>query len=79
MEKEIFISDKILNYIEKRWLTKQYEKVENFLREWNFRQVSLKIREPKKNKIYYIRNNKQFRLWDKVDLNKILIFDIYNH
>ena len=67
MEKEIFISDKILKYIEKRSLIKQYEKVEKYLKEGNFRQISLKIREPKKNKIYYFRINKQFRLWCKID------------
>jgi hypothetical protein len=48
MEKEIFISDKILEYIEKRWLLKQYEKIEIYLKKGNFKQISLRIREPKK-------------------------------
>lgn len=37
MEKEIFISEKILKYLEKRWLLRQYEKIEKFLKNWNFR------------------------------------------
>ena len=79
MEKEIFISEKILKYLEKRWLLRQYEKIEKFLKNWNFRQVSLKLREPKKDKIYYFRINKQFRMWCKIDWNKIFIFEIDNH
>ncbi len=79
MKKEVFISEKILKYIEKRWLINQYEKTEKYLKEWNFRQVSLKLREPKKNKIYYFRINRQFRLWCKIDWDKVFIFDIDNH
>lgn len=79
MIKNIFIDDKILEYIKKRWLYSQYEKSENYLKSWNFRQLKLKIREPKKDRIYYFRLNKQFRLWCKIDDESIKIFFIDNH
>lgn len=79
MIKEIFIDQEILGYIEKRWLLKQYEKSEKYLYNWNYKQLDLKIREPKKDKIYYFRLNKQFRLWCKIENETIKIFHIDNH
>jgi len=79
MQKEIYINEDIIKYLEKRQLIKQYEKVEKFLKKWNFRQVDLRLREPKKDKIYYFKINKQFRLWCKIEWNKIFIFEIDNH
>jgi len=79
MQKEIYINEDIIKYLEKRQLIKQYEKVEKFLKKWNFRQVDLRLREPKKDKIYYFKINKQFRLWCKMEWNKIFVFEIDNH
>ena len=58
---------------------KQYEKVEKYLKDWNFNQITLRLREPKKDKIYYFKINKQFRLWCKINWNKIFIFYLDNH
>jgi plasmid maintenance system killer protein len=79
MNKKIYINDKILKNIEKKWLLKQYEKVEKYLKEWNFKQISLKIREPKKDKVFYFRINKQYRLYCKIENEKIYIFYLDNH
>jgi len=79
MNYKIYINEKILKNIEKKWLLKQYEKVEKYLKLWNFRQISLKLREPKKDKVYYFRINKQFRLWCKIENNNIYIFHLDNH
>jgi len=76
---KIFINEKVLKYIEKRNLMKQYEKIEKYLKEWNFRQIDLKLRQPKKDKIFYFRLNKQFRLFCKISENQIFIFEIDNH
>ena len=76
---EVYINEKIIDYLKKRQLFKQYEKVEKYLKQWKIRQVDLRLREPKKDKIYYFKINKQFRLWCKLDWNKIFIFEVDNH
>ena len=79
MIREIYIDEKILDYIEKRWLLKQYEKAEKYLYNWNLKQVNLKIREPKNDRIYYFRLNKQFRIWCTINNWILHIFHIDNH
>ncbi len=79
MIKKIFIDAKILEYINKRWLINQYEKAEKYVYSNNFKLLNLKIREPKKDRVYYLRLNKQYRLWCKIEDFNMMIFHIDNH
>ena len=79
MISKILISDDLIEFIEKRNLINQYNKTKNYLLKWFFRQVNLKLREPKKDKIYYFRINKQYRAICKIEWDILKIFDIDNH
>ncbi len=76
---KVLISDDLIEFLEKRKLEKQYRKAKNYILNWFYKQVDLKIREPKKYKIYYFRINKQFRALAKLDWNILKVFDIDNH
>lgn len=77
--KEVLISQKSLQYIKKRWLEKQYIKAENFILLWKYELVNLKIREPKSNKVYYFRMNKQFRCLWRMEWGILKIYHVDNH
>ncbi len=79
MIEKILISDDLIEYIELRKLSNQYLKAKNYILNWNFKAVNFKIREPKKDKIYYFRINKQFRALALLEDNVLKIFDIDNH
>lgn len=77
--KELYIDEKVLLLIKEKQLLNQYLKAEKYLLEWNIKQVSLKIRQPKNKNIYYFRLNKQFRLWCTLIDWVIKIFHLDNH
>jgi len=58
---QVYISDDLIDYLEKRNLGTQYKKVKSYILAGNYRQVKLKLREPKKDGIFYFRINKQYR------------------
>lgn len=75
----IVINKKSIDFLESRWLEKQYKKWTQLILNWNFKQVDFKIREPKQEKIYYFRINKQYRAWWRIENNILKIFHIDNH
>jgi len=77
--KKVLISEELLNYLEKRNLINQYKKIKKYILDWNFRQINLKLREPKNEKIYYFRINKQFRAFATIEDYTLKIYDIDNH
>ena len=79
MINKILIAEDLINFIEKRKLDNQYKKAKNYILKWLFRQVNLKLREPKRDKIYYFRINKQYRAICKIEWDILKIFDIDNH
>lgn len=79
MIEKVLISSNLIEYLEKGNLWDQYKKTKNYLLSWNYRQIDFKLREPKRNKIYYFRINKQYRAYCKFDWNNLNIFDINDH
>ena len=79
MINKILIAEDLIDFIEKRKLDNQYKKAKNYILKWLFRQVNLKLREPKRDKIYYFRINKQYRAICKIEWDILKIFDIDNH
>ncbi len=75
IEEEKYIYD----YLLERKLLSQYKKAKYFLLIWNLKQVDFRLREPKKDKIYYFRINKQFRALCHFEWNVLVIFKIDNH
>ncbi len=69
----------ILDYLTKRRLVPQYKKAKSFLLSWYMSQVHFKLREPKKDKIYYFRINKQFRALCHFEGTTLVVFQIDNH
>jgi plasmid maintenance system killer protein len=67
----------IIDYLIKRRLLIQYKKVKNKIISWNNR--DLKLREHKKNKIYYFRINKQFRALWRINNGYLIVYKIDNH
>jgi hypothetical protein len=64
---QIKISPKALEYLKKRGLEKQYLKTKNYILDGYGRNTQIKIREPKKDKIWYFRINDQFRAICELD------------
>ena len=79
MINKVIISDDLIDFIESRNLVNQYKKAKKYILSWFFRQVDLKLREPKKEKNYYFRINKQYRAICKLEWNILKIFDIDDH
>jgi len=77
--KNVFESDEVLIYLEKRNLIKQYKKAKNFILLWYFENASFKKREPKEEDIYYFRINKQYRAIWYIENNNLYILEIDNH
>jgi len=67
----------IISYLSKRNLLDQYKKAKKLIIEWVSQ--SLKIREPKSDKIYYFRINKQYRAFCKYKEWFLIVFRIDNH
>lgn len=77
--KDIIISKKLLKFIDSRWLRKQYIKSCNYIYNWYFDLSDFKLREPKKDKIYYFRINKQFRVYVELEWDILVVRSIDNH
>ncbi len=76
---EILIEKGLIQFLEKRQLVKQYQKAKKHILEGNYKQVDLKLRQPKNERVYYFRINRQFRAWCYIDWNSLKVFDIDNH
>ncbi len=76
---KIIETSKVRNYLLKRRLLVQYirkkENIINSIFTWNY----LKLREPKKDEIWYFRINKQFRAFWYLEWKILKIFDIDDH
>lgn len=57
----VLITPESVDYLKKRRLDKQYFKAKKLILAGSFSNVDLKIREPKKDRIWYFRINRQFR------------------
>jgi plasmid maintenance system killer protein len=51
----------VLNYLEIRWLVKQYQKSKTYLQEWHSQKLDFKLRQPKEDGIYQFRINQKYR------------------
>ena len=69
----------VVLYLKERNLFTQYKKSKNFLLLKHFSLVNFNKRNPKKDKIWYFRINKQFRALAYFDNDILIIFDIDNH
>jgi len=70
---------KVLKYLNRKNILKQYKKVKNMILLWYLKQVDFKIRQPKKDKIFYFRINKQYRWYCYFDWNTLIVFRIDDH
>lgn len=64
---KIVISQKLIEYLQSRKLEKQYLKAKEYILSGNGKNVDLKLREPKSEKIWYFRINRQFRAVGKIE------------
>lgn len=64
--KKVIISQKLIEYLQARKLEKQYFKAKEYTLSGNGKNIDLKLREPKSEKIWYFRINKQFRAAGKM-------------
>lgn len=77
--KEIQESEKVVNYLIKRKLLKQYKKSKNYILKGKEQNTKLKKKQPKTDNVYYFRINKQYRaVWD-IEKWIFTIFEISNH
>lgn len=76
---QIIIAPEALEYIMKRKLEKQYLKTKGYILAGYTRNVDLKIREPKKDKIWYFRINNQFRAICELQGDILFVLAIDNH
>lgn len=71
--------EKILIFLQKRNLVKQYKKAKLYILAGHLNNVLFKIREPKEKGIYSFRINKQFRAFAVFKNNTLRIIKINNH
>ncbi len=76
---KVYESQKVGKDLKKYSILKQYLKAKRFILAWNTYIVDLKIRQPKSNRIYYFRINKQFRAWWVLQGEVLKIYKIDNH
>ncbi len=79
MIKTVVISKDLVSYLENRKIDKQYRKAKKYILDWFYKNVNLKVREPKSEWIYYFRINKQYRALCKLENDVLKVFDIDNH
>lgn len=77
--RQVFIAPEALEYLVKRQLEKQYQKAKIFIIAWHFSNVDLKIREPKEDRIWYFRINKQYRALCELDGEILYVLAIDSH
>ncbi len=77
----IKIHYKLKEELEKKWIYKQFLKSKNNILLWIVSNwTKLKLREPKKEKIWYFRINNQYRCLCKFDGdNNLLVLNLDNH
>lgn len=73
------ISRDSLEYLKSRKLEKQYLKAKSLILSGHFSNVDLKIREPKKDRIWYFRINRQFRALCELEGDILYVLAIDNH
>lgn len=76
---QVLIAPEALEYLTKRQLENQYKKAKIFILAWHFSNVDLKIREPKEDRIWYFRINRQFRTLCELDGETLYVLAIDNH
>jgi len=76
---KVFIAPEALEYIEKRELTKQYQKAKSHILSGRFSSAQLKLRAPKKDQIWYFRINKKFRALCELDGEALYVYAIDDH
>jgi len=76
---EVLVPKKLVKFLEARNLLGQFRKAVNYIKSGKFETVKLKIRQPKKDRIYYFRINKQYRAFGYLDGDKFKIFKIDDH
>jgi hypothetical protein len=69
----------ILNYLEKRALTKQYQKAKKNIQDGKYHLVKLKKRKPKSEGIFQFRVNTKYRAYARKEKNYWLVFSISDH
>jgi hypothetical protein len=79
MIKKITIEKESKQYLQVRWLRKQYEKVVKFILAWYSELADLKVRQPKDTWIYQFRINSQYRALAKLYWDVLKVFEIYDH
>lgn len=77
--KNIFESEYILEYLEKRNILNQYKKSKANILSGNYTWNKIWYKEPKKDEIIYFRINKQYRALCRFELYNLVVFDIDNH
>jgi hypothetical protein len=63
----VLIAEEPLAYLKARKLEKQYLKAKKLILSGHFSNVDLKIREPKKDRVWYFRINRQFRAFCELE------------
>lgn len=72
-------SEKVIAYLESRFLLSQYKKAKQNILMGNIAGAQLKYRNPKQDGILYFRINKQFRAWCEKRDKVLIVFRIDNH
>lgn len=76
---QVLLQKWLNTFLQKRRLTKQYHKSKELLRAGQFTQIDFRIRQPKEERIYYFKINKQYRAWWYFDWDIFIIFTIDDH
>lgn len=77
---DILEEKEVLEYLEARNLTKQYDKAKKYLLMGLSTKVRFKLRNPKKDEVWYFRINSQYRAFGYFNENdELIIFEINNH
>ena len=74
----------IWEYIISRDLSKQYKKVKEMLKNWFFKNIDFKLRQPKKFQVYQFKINKKYRwFWIFRDIDEytkiFIVTEISDH
>lgn len=77
--RQVLIAPEALDYLQKRWLEKQYQKAKLFILAGHFINVDLKIREPREDRVWYFRINRQFRALCELEGDILYVLTIDNH
>ena len=77
--RDILIDQEERAYLKERWLEKQYQKAKLYILSGNYKNVDLKLREPKEKRVWYFRINKQFRAICKLEGDILYVWAIDNH